>query len=403
MLVTAAGGVAYRLASLAAGRPAMSSSVHHLPVAGTLPGTARTLTVRRYGHAGTRPKAYLQAGLHADEVPAMLVAHHLIRRLDAAQAAGAIHGEILVVPLANPIGLDQYVFDRPMGRFDLGGGGNFNRHFPDLSQDAAERLRRALGDDAAANVPRIRSALAEVLAARRPQTGVERLRHMLLELAIDADIVLDLHCDDEAPMHVYLGTPLWPDAEDLTRQIGARAVLLAEISGGNPFDEACSSPWWRLPAILGDDKPIPPACLAATVELRGLADVSDDLAARDAANLIAFLQRRGVVAGDPGPLPEPCGTATPLAGVDMVAAPCAGIVAFRVGIGDIVREGDIVADIIDPAADDPLAGRTPVAARTSGMVWSRLTERFAHPSDIIAKIAGPEPLPGKGAFLLTAR
>ena len=86
--------------------------------------------------------------------------------------------------------------------------------------------------------------------------------------------MLDLHADNEAVVHLYTGTPLWPDAADIAAETGARAVLLAEISGGNPFDEACSGPWWAL-ARRFPDAAIPPACLAATVELRSNNDVDD--------------------------------------------------------------------------------------------------------------------------------
>ena len=40
-------------------------------------GTQRTLTSFHFGTAGTGEKAYIQASLHADELPGMLVAHHL--------------------------------------------------------------------------------------------------------------------------------------------------------------------------------------------------------------------------------------------------------------------------------------------------------------------------------------
>lgn len=45
------------------------------------PGTERSLHVLRFGAEGVRPKAYFQASLHADELPAMLVLNHLIERL----------------------------------------------------------------------------------------------------------------------------------------------------------------------------------------------------------------------------------------------------------------------------------------------------------------------------------
>src|SRR5476651_2175621 len=84
-------------------------------------GSTRHLTVHRYGKPGARPKAYLQASLHADEIPPMLVQHHLIRLLDEADKAGAIRGEIVVVPVANPIGSGQVLISTLSGRHDAAG------------------------------------------------------------------------------------------------------------------------------------------------------------------------------------------------------------------------------------------------------------------------------------------
>ena len=61
-------------------------------------GTQRSLEVRRYGAPGSRPKAYLQASLHADEIPAMLVLNHLSERLEQATRADQVRGEVVVVP-----------------------------------------------------------------------------------------------------------------------------------------------------------------------------------------------------------------------------------------------------------------------------------------------------------------
>ena len=381
----------------------MSCAQLSLPIGGTNPGTSRSLTVFRFGTPGTRPKVHIQAGLHADEVPGMLVAHHLIRLLREADRAGAVNGEVQIIPMANPVGLDQFVNERLLGRSTLGGGGNFNRHYPDLTERVYERVHTLLSEDASSNVALVRRALAEAVQADTPRTEVACLRHELLRQSITADIVLDLHCDDEAPMHLYLGTPLWPDAQDLARQIGARTILLAEVSGGNPFDEACSAPWWHLRAMVDDRFPIPAACLAATVELRGMADVSDAFATTDATNLYRFLQRRGVVAGDPGPLPPLLAEPTPLAGVDMVTAPQAGVVTYRAELGDRVTAGEPIADITNPLADDPDGASLPVSSVTSGMLWSRAVNRLVRRGDIGAKVAGGDPLPDRGVQLLTDR
>ena len=379
----------------------MSKSTSQIPLPAVAPGTSRAVTVHRYGTPGARPKAYIQAGLHADELPGMLVAHHLLRRLDALDAAGAIRGEIVVVPAANPIGLSQSVLEYHVGRFALDGRGNFNRHYPDLAPIVASRIAEQLTDDVERNVRLVRAALLAALAEHQPTDETGALRKALLGLSIDANLVLDLHCDNRAPVHVYLGTPLWPDAQDLARDVGAEVVLLAEESGDNPFDEANSAPWWVLRQLLGDAYPLPPACLAATIELRGQADVDDETAAADAEALVRFLQRRGVVAGDPGPLPEARCDATPLAGNEMLRAPAAGIVTYSKALGTRLSRGDHVADIVDPAAADPAQARTPLHAGVDGVLWSQCLHRLVRPGDIVAKIAGAEPIEGRGAILLT--
>jgi len=64
----------------------------------------RTLTIHRWRGRDGGPKAYLQASIHAEEIPALLAADHLAKRLDALARAGRIRGEVVLVPYANPIG-----------------------------------------------------------------------------------------------------------------------------------------------------------------------------------------------------------------------------------------------------------------------------------------------------------
>ncbi|TCT06820.1 hypothetical protein EDC64_102300 [Aquabacter spiritensis] len=355
----------------------------------------RRVTVLRFGAPGARPKAYLQAGLHADEFPGMLALRHLAARLEEAATRGAICGEVILVPQANPIGLSQHRFGMLQGRFDEAGGGNFNRDYPDLAAEIEAEIAGRLGPDAAANVAEIRAAMGAALARILPMGELATLRHTLMGLAFDADIVLDLHADNEALMHLYLGTPLWPDAADLAAEIDARAVLLAEASGGRPFDEACGGPWWTL-AKRFPEHPIPPACLSATVELRSNDQVDDTLARDDAAALYRFLQRRGVIAGEPGALPRLTCTATPLEAMQQVRAPAEGLVCYRARLGDRLRTGDLIAEIVDP-----LGASTPVAAVTDGLLFARHSQTYAWPGRVIGKVAGTAPLPDRTGNLLT--
>lgn len=366
----------------------------------TSPGTRRALTILRYGLTGGRPKAYLQAGLHADEAPGYPVLQALIEKLDEASERDAIIGEIVIVPAANPIGLAQWRDDMLQGRFDFVNSINFNRQHHDLIQELIDSIGPQLSENAEQNVKAIRTRSGEIIAALQPQDEAATLKLLLLSLSHDADIVLDLHCDLDALLHLYIGTPLWPAAEDLAAQMGAEATLLAADSGGTPFDEANSRPWWVL-AEHFTDYPIPPACLAATVELRGLSDTDPDMIEGDSDNLFGFLQRRELISGTPAPLPELINPATPLTGVDYVKARSAGIIVYLKKPGEWVKEGDTVARIINPLPEDNVQKVVEVKSRTDGLLFSRNVDRFARPGKIIAKIAGAKALREAEGNLLT--
>jgi predicted deacylase len=192
-------------------------------------------------------------------------------------------------------------------------------------------------------------------------------------------------------MHIYIGDALWPDASDLAADIGLRAVLLASDSGGGPFDETCGNVWWTLAEAFPNAN-IPAACLAGTVEHRGQADVSDELCKADADGLFRFLQRRRVVDGDAGDLPDLLCEGTQLSATEIVKSPVPGVVAYAVQLGDVVRKGDLIAHIIDPGADDPAKARTATHAGTDGLILSRQADKLARPGQGIAKIVGTEPL-----------
>jgi predicted deacylase len=319
----------------------------------------------------------------------MLAAHHLLHRLAAADRAGEILGQVIVVPFANPIGLSQRLLNVHLGRGDLGGGGNFNRNFPDIAPAVIERVKNGLGQDRRSNDKAIRSALREVAGGLTAHSELEALKIALLKLATDADIVLDLHCHYEGITYLYCNGAGWPKAEDLSALVQSRATLIATGGAGMSFDEACDMPWVRLKEAY-PDAPIEHGCLSVTLEYRGQADVSDELAAFDADALVRFLRVRGVLAGEPGDLPEPLCEGTPVEAVDHVRAPVPGIIVHKVGLGDRVKEGQVVAEIVSPDASLD-APRTVLKARTDGVVFGRLFSRIARPGTAFMSIAGTDP------------
>jgi len=295
-------------------------------------------------------------------MPGPLALFHLMELLDSAEAEGRILGDVVVVPLANPIGLSEWLLQKPVGRRDLEGAHNFNRGFPDLAKLTGDVLEKKLGDDPKVNAAIIRAAFATALEEAKVETEFDALRIRLMQASHDADIVLDLHCDHHALMHFYASTAQ-PEVTDLLgRCTGSVLALIEDVSGGHAFDEAHTAPWRALRERFGERVPLP--CFSTTLEYRGQGDVSDDLANRDAEGLMAFLAGVGAVAGGPVPA-HGRAEEMPLAGAVEFMAPIGGIVSWVTRPGDRVTEGQVLGHVTDAAA----RRRVDIVAPTTGLLF----------------------------------
>ena len=351
-----------------------------------VPGTARQIHSFHYGPQDGACKIYIQASLHADELPGMLVAWYLKQRLSELENAGLLLGEIVVVPVANPIGLEQVLMDTPLGRYELESGQNFNRWFVDLSTQVGDAVEHQLNDDPQHNVQLIRRALRSALDAQPAATQLQSLRLTLQRLACDADMVLDLHCDFESVEHLYTTPEAWPQVELLSRYLGAQASMLATDSGGQSFDECFTLVWWQLQQRFGERFAIPSGSFSVTVELRGQGDVCHALASRDCQALINCLIAYGAIAGEVPTAPQLLYPATPLAAVEPVTTPVGGLLVFCTQPGEYVEAGQLIAEIIDPISDAVM----PVHAAHAGLLYARSLRRMATAGMAIAHVAGTE-------------
>lgn len=358
------------------------------------PGTRRAIVYHRFGKAGARPKAYLQAAIHANEFPGSMALHHLMPMLVEANRLARIKGEVVVVPAVNPIGMSQVSFNTHLGRYDFFGRDNFNRNWHDLAPAVAGRVGSQLGRDAKANVAMIRAAALAELGAMKPVTALQVLRTQMMKLSVDADIVLDLHCDTEAVLHLFFGRRDWPGpAEALAADLGTQATMYNDpYPAALTFMGVNGALWARL-AERFPEADIPQACLSATVEYRSQHEVSHALGESDARNLYRFLVRRGLIAGRAGPLPRLKAPATPIGGMDVGYCPKPGILVYHLPKGARVRKGMAVCEVIDPTDPRGPKARTQVLARTDGILFSRSPDgQLAWPGKVAFRIAGTKPL-----------
>ena len=376
----------------------MAQTTDILTFSGDSPGQSYRVPVYRFGTPGARPKAYLQAALHADEQPGMMALFHLLDLLKELDAQGQILGELVVVPAVNPFGLSQVAHHSHLGRYHLPLGQNYNRDWPTLTTSLVEAVAGKLTQDANANVAAIRAAMAERIATLPGARAFDAWRKAILQLAYDADLVLDLHCDEPSLVHVFIMPQLIPDWADLSAWIGAAATLMAEDSGGGSFDEVFPTPWVLMQRTF-PNHPIPLATGAATLEYRGRADVCDAIGAQDAQNLLGFLAGRGLVQAEVGPRPELLAAPTPLEATAYARMTRPGLLSYEAKIGDRVTAGQSLACLI--AMDVIPHERIDIPAPISGLVLSTNAEKYVRPGDSIAKIVGTEVLESrKGGYLL---
>ena len=358
------------------------------------PGTARSIAWLRFGKTGARPKVYIQASIHANELPGAMALHHLMPMLAEAERAGRIKGEIIIVPAVNPIGQSQLVGNVHFGRYHLNSRDNFNRSWLDLSDAVGERVGKRLGSNAQANVDLIRKAALAALKAMTPVNELQTMRVEIMKLAVDSDIVLDLHCDSEAILHIFGSErDLGGAIQELACDLGALSTMYNQ-----PYPEALTfsgvngALWSRL-ADCFSSAAIPQACLSVTVELRGQHDVSHALGESDAKNLFRYLTRRGIIAGDAGPLPKIKSAPTPIAGMDVGYCQVGGYIVYLLPAGTKVKNGQTICEVIDPTDPRGPDARTPILARTDGLLFSRKRNGgIAWPGMVAFRIAGPKAL-----------
>jgi len=362
---------------------------HILPSA--TPGTARMIKAHHFGEVGARPKIYLQAGLHADEWPGFLVLNKLIQLLTKADEAGLIKGEITIVPVANPIGLAQNFHGYIPGRFAFSdGGGNFNRNWPQLGDKVEKKIKGQITSNQDDNAKLIRQVMAEELKQLPETTELQGLKKTLLAMSMDADEVLDLHCSGEASMHAYVAQEFEDYFAPLLARMGAKVALSELETGAHSFDETNVSVWRHLKNHYAHL--VPWGARSLTLELRGENDISQEQALGDAQAIFDYLSQREVI----DQVVETVDTSKlhyyPLDAMDLVKAPCAGIVCYNKNIGEMVEVGEKIGEVVDLMADDVNQSSLPLIARTNGVFFARLQRRLVICGEAIGKIAGKEHL-----------
>lgn len=356
-----------------------------IPTLSTIPllqlasGDRLALQVYRFRGAKPGKKAYLQSNLHGAEISGNEVIHRAIgflRELDASQLAG----EIWLVPVCNPLGVNQRSHHFSSGRYNIYDGKDWNRIFWDYEktgEDIAAFARSQLDLEPEAIIEsyrkeilqKFRSLQAEIEAPSRVTYG-EYYRYQLQSLCLDADYVIDLHSStNRAIDYLYC----FHSREDSARAFLLDYGILMNEYDGDAFDEAFLKPWLALERELKNlGKPIQFDIESWTLELGSGMEMNPESVDRGFLGVINYLASKGMLNVENFPRKEteiyPI-KLTPKSRINKYYAPHGGMLKTDISAGDYIKSGQKIYDIL---SFDKVANKSeliPGFAEAGGLVF----------------------------------
>lgn len=308
------------------------------------------ISLQTYQFVGAAPgkKVYIQANLHGAELAGNAVIHQLIEFLTELDAS-ALAGEIWLVPVCNPLGMNQRSHHFSAGRYNHYDGRDWNRIYWDYEKEAGDIeafVRSHLDCDPILIVQnyrqRIQASFQAQLEHLHSPAGapVHHLyRAQLQSLALDADYVIDLHSSSNRGMdYIYY----FRDRADSAAFFGLDFAILLDKYDGDAFDEAFIKPWLALETMFAKaGSPVRFDIEAWTLELGTGMELNPDSVAKGLQGVKHYLYKKGVLVG----LENPPAADPPQFFVDRNAvkkyhATAGGMIQARVNPGTRVEVGD---------------------------------------------------------------
>lgn len=306
--------------------------------------TGQALTVPIYQFIGNKqgPHVYIQANVHGAEVQGNAVIFQLMKRLERCELLGSV----TLVPLANPLGINQKSGEFTLGRFDPITGVNWNREYLDHGIDLASWFSEHQSLDDAALIQAYRATLIENCQVRLANdwgiTTGHKLAVSLQALAHQADIVMDLHTGPKSCKHLYC-----PEYDlDAALYFSIPYTLVIPNSFGGAMDEAVFCPWWRLAEYAKQQgRAMSVAVSAFTLELGSQERIDLADAAEDVEGILAYLSHRKVIKEPVSPV-KMARFGCYLKDYKKFHAPKAGLVEYLATVGQALPAGEPLVHIL---------------------------------------------------------
>lgn len=191
----------------------MDYTVSTIPLLQMASGDRLSLQVYKFTGVTPGKKAYVQANLHGAEISGNAVIHQLIQFLITLEPS-QLKGEIWLVPVCNPIGINQRSHHFSTGRYNPYDGKDWNRIFwdyekeaPDIFAFAKSQLNFAPATIQQNYLQKIQQSFAKLaLGIQSPLSVPFRLlyRYQLQGLCLDANYIIDCHSSSHQALDIFI-------------------------------------------------------------------------------------------------------------------------------------------------------------------------------------------------------
>jgi hypothetical protein len=293
------------------------------------------------------PKVYLQSSIHGAEVQGNIVLFHLLKHLQSAD----LRGEITLVPNCNPVGSNLKSGEYTLGRFDPVNGQNWNRAYH-YDKDLIAQFANSINPDS--DIDKIKTEYRSKLKMSIEKKlnnmwglGLaECLNLKLQKMALEADIVLDLHNGPVSTRHIYV-----PEyAQDSANFFNIPNVILIPNVFSGALDEATFCPWWSLKNALQEKFPEKEwdfGVEAFTVEMGSQELIEFEAGVADSISILTYLSHKKCFVTKQYSPKEMIRRAVYLKDYKVMFSQFGGMVEYVAKPGTVVEKGGVLARVLN--------------------------------------------------------
>lgn len=374
----------------------MEFKISSMPLMQMASGDRLALQVYRFTGRQPGKKAYIQANLHGAEISGNAVIHELIQCLSKLEPE-QISGEICLVPVCNPLSINQRSHHFATGRYNPYDGRDWNRIFWDYEKEnenifafAQSQLNQSPETIRQEYLQKIQQSFAQRhQQMHSPLSLPLRMlyRYQLQSLCLDANYVIDCHsATAEALDYLYCFSSRENSAPAF---LFSHAVLMNDYDG-DAFDEAFLKPWLALEkcfAALG--KPMQFDVESWTLELGGGQQIQPESVANGVRGIKNYLAVKGILDIPGFPLPETKTHQTKFhrkSEIQEYYAGSGGLVQDLVELGTMVQAGQLLYRLLSFNKEGLPPEAIAVYAQTSGLVFNTTTNHAVNQGEYILSL-----------------